>query len=159
MIILVGKSGSGKSTFSKNITASMSRIAIINRDNIRRAIVGDLDNYYLRPDMPRLEKIVTNMEDNLFLNYYMESISVVIDNTNLKQKYIKRWLDIANNYHFDIRFKIFDVDKEECKKRVMIRDFEGKTTQQLVEYIDKQDTDFNNIIQWINNNHKDKIIV
>ena len=63
--ILVAKSGSGKSTYANRIVISNPWTFIINRDSIRRAIVGNLDNYYERDNINGLEMIVNNIEDVL----------------------------------------------------------------------------------------------
>ena len=156
--ILVAKSGSGKSTYANRIVISNPWTFIINRDSIRRAIVGNLDNYYERDNINGLEIIVNNIEDALFENYAERNYSIIIDNTNLKQKFVKRWIDLARYYHYNVRFKIFDLPAEICKERVMERDFAGRTTPQLVEYIDIQDKQFHSIVEWINKNYKDKIL-
>ncbi len=106
----------------------------------------------------KLEMIVNNIEETLFENYANHNYSIVVDNTNLKHRYIKPWISLAGYYGYNVRFKIFDVPAEICKERVMHRDFLGKTTPQLVDYIDIQDKQFQSIVEWINNNYKDKIL-
>ncbi len=158
MTILVGRSGSGKSSYANQITATNPWTFLINRDSIRRALVGNLDNYYDRDNTSGLEMIVNNIEETLFENYANHNYSIVVDNTNLKHRYIKPWISLAGYYGYNVRFKIFDVPAEICKERVMHRDFLGKTTPQLVDYIDIQDKQFQSIVEWINNNYKDKIL-
>lgn len=62
VIICVGTSGSGKSTWSIQLLKYNTNYIRSNRDNIRRTLIGDLVNYYNRKDLNNLEKIVTNIE-------------------------------------------------------------------------------------------------
>ena len=156
--LTIGLSGSGKSTYAKEQVSKNKNIVLINRDLIRETIAGNLDGYYERSDLSKLEDIVSHIEDELFIMYCGYDYSMIVHNCHLKQKYIKRWMELAKYYKYNVYFKIFNVDAQVCKERVMERDFAGRTTPQLVDYIDIQDKQFHSIVEWINKNYKDKII-
>lgn len=155
--ILVAPSGSGKSTYTIKYCNENEHTLCINRDNIRRLIVGSLDNYYERKNLHYLEQVVTNIEGSLFFEYTQSNYSIIVDNTNLKQSYIKRWIDLAKHYKYNIWFKIIECDINECKARVLERDFPGRDEMELIDYIDKQHQSFNSIVDWINKNYKNRI--
>lgn len=158
MIICVGISGSGKSTWSNSIIEEDYSYLKINRDGIRAAMIGNLDNFYLRKDSHFLEGIVTNIEESLFMAYASCDKNIIIDNTNLRKTIINIWLNIAQSYKYDVRFKIFDIDPKIAKERILIRDKEGLSTQQLIDVVDKQHRRWEGMSKWLNEYHKDKII-
>lgn len=70
LIILVGISGSGKSTFASTMVRhNPERYVIVNRDKIRELLYGyteeTISEYYQRNDLNKLEKQVTAYEDIL----------------------------------------------------------------------------------------------
>lgn len=162
VIICVGCSGAGKSSWAAQFIKDNPNYLRINRDDIRKTLVGDLDGYYQRKDLNSIELEINDIEEYLFNTIIgLHSKSVIIDNTNLKQSYINRWLKLIQNeedYKLDFKFKLFDIELEEAINRVIIRDLpEGKTIFDA-SYIDKQHSDYQQIKQWIINNYKDKII-
>ena len=68
--ILVGVSGSGKSTYAKKeFNKNPNNVLIVNRDSIRNLLFGYSDEtiheYYKRSDLNSLEKKVTAFEDTM----------------------------------------------------------------------------------------------
>ncbi len=172
LIILVGISGSGKSIFATNYIKENPNILRINRDSIRLTLVGDLDGYYQRKDLNNIEKTINFIEDDIFDSMIYNKYSIIIDNTNLKQSYINRWLEKCENINitnfgkYDFQFKLFDISLEEAKSNVICR--EGWYTESMgnpdkvhaskVEYIDKQYAQYQEIKKWLETNYKDQII-
>lgn len=172
VIICVGISGSGKSTWSSNFIKENPNYLRINRDDIRKTLVGNLDGYYQRKDLNLIERNITRLESEIFINLSIDEFNILIDNTNLKESYIKSYLNLARYYEYNIKFKLFDYSLEISKRNVFIRDFamsEGEAANAFndpeyylnnskLDYIDKQYKDYQLIKEWIIKNYKDKII-
>ena len=95
IIVNVGISGSGKSTFTAELLGKDNRYLRINRDDIRRVLVKDLTGYYQRKDLFKIEELVTGIEDFIFWGIINRGKIPVIDNTNLTETYIKRWITLT----------------------------------------------------------------
>jgi len=166
IIICVGISGSGKSTFANSFIKENTNYLRINRDDIRRTLVGNLDGYYQREDLNMIERNVTGIEESIFKYLSTDYRNVIIDNTNLKQFYINRWIEISGYYKYDFKFKLFDVDLVKAKDMVLERDFlpidwnnsDYNREEFNVKYIDKQFQQYQQIKQWLLDNYKDKIL-
>lgn len=156
LIICVGISGSGKTTWATNFIKNNSNYVRINRDDIRKVLVGDLEGYYNRKDLSNIETKITNIETLILFN--MSGYNIVIDNTNLTTKYINRWIDIANKYKFNINFKLFDCDLEKAQKRVYDRDYWILRDLTDTTYIDKQYQQYQSVKKWILENYTNNII-
>ena len=165
VIINVGVSGSGKSTWSTEYIKNNIGNYRINRDSIREQLVGTLDGYYQRKDVTYLEKLVTNMEEISFVNMLGEGASIIVDNTNLKPSYIQKWVDFVQAWNEDlpdfrkvaVRFKLFpESNAELLKKRVNIRD--APLGWDKLNYIDKQVSSIRSAIAYVEDNYKDQIL-
>lgn len=154
IIVLIGVSGSGKSTWSTNYIRENPNTLRINRDSIRLGLVGSLDGYYQRKDLNEIEGCVSYIESKMFKTILDNHRNVIIDNTNLKKSYIQRWINESLDYPHKIYFKLFDiVSVAECKKRVNVRD-----NIQNTMYIDKQFDQYQSIKKYIEETYKDFII-
>jgi len=163
IIICIGISGSGKSTWTTNFIKENSNYLRINRDSIRLTLVGNLDGYYQRKDLNYIERDVTRLEDEFYKHLSLSGFNIIIDNTNLTEKYINRWINLSNCLKLDARinlkFKLFDISLEEAKLRVANREeYFLPTNMDKVEYIDKQYESYKQIKKFIEENYKDKII-
>ena len=171
VIICVGISGSGKSTFSANFIKENSSYLRINRDDIRTTLVGNLNGYYKRRDLNSIEILVNQIEQSLAVKIINNAQrNLIIDNTNLKQSYIKKWMhefdEIKDYSETDIKFKLFDCSLEEARGRVWYRenmfanspDDCGFMNFKELDYINKQYKDYQLIKEWLIKNYKDKII-
>lgn len=167
IIICVGCSGAGKSSWTTQFIKDNPNYLRINRDSIRLTLVGDLDGYYQRKDLNSIEMLVNQVEESLFYKIYNNAeYNLILDNTHLKQSYINRWFKIFEDYELattervNFKFKLFDIELEEAKDRVACRDFpiDIDLNDLALSYIDKQYQDYQNIKAWLLNNYKDKII-
>ena len=143
LIICVGISGSGKSSYTRNLLRSDSSFIRINRDDLRLTLVGNLTNYYKRKDIHKLESIVTELEENIFISAKNIGKNIIIDNTNLNEKAIIRWLNLALKYGYNIEFKFFESSIFKSKLRVFWRDFNFNN----LSYIEKQFKQYQTIKQ------------
>lgn len=170
VILNVGVSGSGKTTWSKQFLKDNPGYLRINRDDIRKFLVGnELEGYYQRKDNGAIENIVTMLEQQAFDQLIIRKFSVIVDNTNLKQSYINNWLNrlnkIGDTYEmkFDVKFKIIEPEKgyfdslaDVCKARVLERD--QMPESRLLDYIDKQAESFEEIKKYLIKTYPNQIL-
>jgi predicted kinase len=104
LVLTVGLPRSGKSTWAKS-----TGYPIVNRDSIRLALHGQA---YIQESEEMVSAIEMYMVKSLFLAGH---IRVIIDSTNLKEKYHKRW-EYGN---WIIILEVFNTSKEECIKRAI----------------------------------------
>jgi len=161
VIINVGVSGSGKTTWSSNFIDKTPYSIRINRDDLRRHFYGTLQGYYHHKALNGREKYITEIEELLFLNNLQEGNHIVIDNTNLKPSYIERWIQYVKAYNemrgttVEVKFKIFpEKNKQLLKERINYR--ENSLTS--VDYIDKQISSLPSAIAYVEDNYKTQII-
>lgn len=117
MFIVRGIPASGKSTFAKKWCSedSLNR-ARVNRDDIRFATFG---SYELPPE---LENTVTKIEHASIDALLKAGKSVIIDNMNLRPKYIKEYLKLAAKYNVVVLHKDFPIELKEALARNRARD-------------------------------------
>lgn len=128
VIILVGASGSGKSTWAKEFIEQDNNYIRVNRDAVRMQITGT-DSRLLEH---HLEKLVSKIIDEQVKTALDNGYSVVLDNTHLKQKYIDEVI-LKYNHRADIHIRFFTIPANAAKLRVMRRDNNNR-----LDYIDKQ---------------------
>lgn len=158
LIICVGISGSGKSTWSTNYIRENPNTLRINRDDIRKTLVGSLDGYYQRKDLNRIECHINGLEEDFFNSIIGLDKSIIIDNTNLKQSYLNRWIQLSQNTNYHIEYKLFDISLEKAIERVIIRDVPEDTSNFDASYINKQIEQYKSIKQYLLTYHADQII-
>ena len=94
--ILVGVSGSGKSTYAKKeFNKDVDNVLIVNRDSIRDLLFGysdeNIHEYYKRSDLNSLEKKVTAFEDTMIYEGIEMGKHIIVDATHLSVIYLKRF--------------------------------------------------------------------
>jgi adenylate kinase family enzyme len=165
ILLCVGISGSGKSTWAERFLAAHPDYICINRDTIRLSLVKSLDGYYQRPDLNKLENIVNEVTDCILDQAYRKKFNVLVDNTNLNTKYInwfknfRKTADDNPNWNY----KLFDCHPTIAKTRVMQRDLQGYAAPgyedslpwHKIEYIDKQAEQYNQIKNYLLTNYKE----
>jgi len=134
VIILVGPSGAGKSTAAKQFIKENPSYVRVNRDDLRMMLRSEqvLDN--------KSEEILTDIQNNIIINFLSKGKNVIIDNTNLKEKYIKQLINTCSDYTDNIMFNIFDTTLETCIERNYNR--EQKVP---IDVIKKMFIDFENL--------------
>lgn len=123
MIIAVGPSASGKSTWASEHVNNNINWVRVNRDMLRKQLYGyeDLRIYHNDPRKRHREKCVTDAEVALIRDMLARGYSVVVDNTNLRKEYIDAYVQKFKN-DCEIEFKLFtDVPIEMCIERDHMR--------------------------------------
>lgn len=87
--ILRGLPGSGKSTLCKKFYPDH---VIASRDALRRGMFGRYTNLSFEE-----EKLVTVVQERIVREAVKAGHDVVIDDMNLRPKYVKRWISLAND--------------------------------------------------------------
>ena len=158
IIICIGISGSGKSTWSTQLLKRSTDYIRCNRDDIRRVLIGNLVDYYGRRDLGGFEKMVTNIEYFIWETAIRNSKSVIIDNTNLKLHTINSIIKYFTSSGYTMQFKLFDYPLQDAKKRVYDRDYWNLRDLTSVDYIDKQYKQYQSSKKWILETYPDNII-
>lgn len=110
--IFRGIPGSGKTTEALAWVQKNPRFhARVNRDSIRYATFGS----YVLPN--QLEPLVTKIQLEIFETLIVEGKSVVVDDTNLRLKAVKPFVEIAERYNIPVMFTDFDVELKVALER------------------------------------------
>lgn len=122
LTVMIGISGSGKSTFAKRVyDANPKTTLIVNRDKIRELLFGytesTINEYYVRPDMFSCEKEVTKFEDILIKQGLQDQKNVIVDATHLRAKYLNRFKD----FNVQVDYVPLEVDLKTCQERAKNR--------------------------------------
>jgi len=117
--VLSGISASGKSTYANMLFLSdPNKYVIISRDKIRELLYGfteeSVEAYYSMDNFGKMEKQVTKYQNELIQFSLGQGKSIIIDNTNLRIKYIK---EFSSNFDVPISFEFFDISLEEAIAR------------------------------------------
>ena len=132
MFITVGISGSGKSTFAKELCNKDHSFVRVNRDSLREMLVGYSD-FFKRDDTNVLEAIISKVLNETIITS-LKTKNVIVDNTHLSWVYIKQLLDLAVQEDCYVAIKTFDMSLNVAQNRVYRRDNEVYDDEQ--EYID-----------------------
>lgn len=109
LLILRGIPGCGKSTFAHQWLKEGERRARVNRDDIRMQFFGKETGVD--------ENMVTQIEHMQVDSLLKSGYSVVVDDTNIRHKYIKAFVSIAKKHNAVVAIKQFDVDVKTAKAR------------------------------------------
>jgi predicted kinase len=112
IIILKGLPASGKSTWARQFCKENKSFVRVNRDDLRR-MRGE---YWV----PEQESLITQWERTAVLGALISGVNVVLDSTNLNEKYLQQFKDyIIDNARVQVEFeeKVFDTSVEECIRR------------------------------------------
>lgn len=112
LIILMGISGSGKSTFAREYVANNPGTKIINQDAIRRELTGDVS------DQSKNKEVIIEAKRRLD-EYLFNEDSVIWDNTSLNLKYLNEiYKRTPPHYDVDIYYTERSFFPEECLESI-----------------------------------------
>lgn len=106
IILMVGISGSGKSTQAKKL-AEQTKAVIVSRDKLREMLFGytesNVKSYYeaTKEDLWKKEQLITNHQNDIIFTALKNNQNVIVDNTNLQLKYIKEFIKKFHKYEIE----------------------------------------------------------
>jgi len=101
IILTIGLPQSSKSTWARD-----TRLPIVNRDSIRKAIGGTIRYFEEEEKVSEIERVM------VLSLLYSGADKVIIDATNLKYKYRLPWIELAEKEDIDIYYMLFPIDLE-----------------------------------------------
>src|SRR5579859_2704240 len=128
--LLIGIPASGKSTWSSEYVRKNPSWVRVNRDDYRFMLKN-------QPVCePKIEDLVTELMFSAIDNALSKKLNVIVDNTNLKKKYIDQIVSYVE-HRADVAFQVFDISLEEAIERDKKRDKmvgEGVITKMYKDY-------------------------
>lgn len=123
IIVTRGLPGSGKSTWAREMCALFKATIQSERDELRYLLTG---KYYTGDQ--ELEERVTRLQEGLIRRFLQEGLTVIISDTHLPDRSVKKWLKIGHELGVPVEVKDFrDVPLEEVLRNNLTRDaYKGK---------------------------------
>lgn len=144
LILTVGISASGKTTWAEEQQRQQKRLFNINRDKIRFDIVQPGSNWSAYKHNKKNESKVTELEFTAAITAVDCGADIIISNTNLNPKTRKFWKKFAEESGYEFEIKEFPITLEEAIKRDNLRQngvgeqVIRKQYQQWLEYIGRK---------------------
>jgi len=117
ILVTVGVSGSGKSTWAKSYIEENPNTIRVSRDKLREMLYSyepkDIVDYYSSPNLQEREKAITNHEDNIIKNALIKGHDLLVDATHLDVRYCNRF----KNFAVFVEYKVFDAPLQVCLDR------------------------------------------
>ena len=131
LIMTIGMSGSGKTTWAEQYAKENENVINVNRDDTRVALFldGDLSRYNEYEFNHENEKLVTSVCFDKIKIGLSAGKTVIVSDTNLNKKVRRRLSRIAVDYLAPLEVKVFEVDLQTCLDR------QYKRTVQIPEYV------------------------
>lgn len=110
ILILIGIPASGKSTWSADYVRNNPNWIRVNRDDFRLMLKN------AQMCEPKIEDLITDLVVTTVEKALSKRANVIIDNTNLKVRYIKDFIE-KFKYSADIDFRVFDISLDKALDR------------------------------------------
>lgn len=129
ILILIGISGSGKSTVAKQFVTKNPTYLRLNRDDLRRSLISvPLGDYWKWDEKAkyRIERIVTSLLETALQEALDGGWNLVIDNTHLRQRSINDLLKVVEaqatpKQPIEVSFQVVDVPLQTAIERDQLR--------------------------------------
>ena len=118
LYIMVGLPGSGKSTKAKEISKETGAI-ITSLDSMREEIAGSRKNWHENPDIfnNTMSRSIANIQNAMVEWHLKNGESVIVDNMNLKSRYVAFFQELSKKYDIEIEFVKMKCDWATLKER------------------------------------------
>lgn len=118
LYIMVGLPGSGKSTRAKEIANETGAI-ITSLDSMREEIAGSRKNWHENPDIfnNTMSRSIVNIQNAMVEWHLKNGESVIVDNMNLKSRYVAFFQELSKKYDVEIEFVKMKCDWATLKER------------------------------------------
>lgn len=107
LTILRGISGSGKSTWARSFPGKI----VVSRDDLRATFFPNFtpEQYYASPILSDMEDSITRIQDAAIVAALAGGRDVIVDDTNIEWKYVKRLAEIGFKAGVEVDVQTFDV--------------------------------------------------
>lgn len=115
VIIMVGLSGSGKSTWARDYCRKHENWVIVSRDAFR---------YMLKNSPvvePKIEDMINSLVETAIMKALKYKCNVIVDNTHIRAHRINEIIDLVK-YSADVKFMLFDLPAKKCIENDAKRD-------------------------------------
>jgi predicted kinase len=117
VIMMRGLPASGKSTVARTIQKQSDKLSIINKDSFRSMIGLSFDR--------KLENAVVQGQRNLASALLKNGFSIIVDDTNLSEKYFSYWKQLAedngcNFYAIEMLTSVEDCIERDSKREASV---------------------------------------
>lgn len=118
LYIMVGLPGSGKSTKAKEISKETGAI-ITSLDSMREKIAGSRKNWHENPNIfnNTISRSIANIQNAMVEWHLKNGESVIVDNMNLKSRYVAFFQELSKKYGTNIEFVKMKCDWATLKER------------------------------------------
>lgn len=118
LYIMVGLPGSGKSTKAKEISKETGAI-ITSLDSMREETAGSRKNWHENPDIfnNTMSRSIANIQNAMVEWHLKNGESVIVDNMNLKSRYVAFFQELSKKYEANIEFVKMKCDWATLKER------------------------------------------
>lgn len=121
VLVMIGLSGSGKTTFARQYCAERPGWVRLSKDDLRRAVLpGALTAHWQKAgqeEYQRIELLINDMQADALRRMLAAGMHVVVDNTHLRLPYIQDILRSMQGFSVELRFHFTDTPIDECIRR------------------------------------------
>jgi predicted kinase len=119
--VMVGISGSGKSTYARKVVETEQKYVRMNRDSLRQMMLCG------RSWEPKIEKVVMAVAKETVRAAINKGFNVIIDDTNTTIKQRKVWLDMAEE--LDVVINVVHMTETENNVKNRMTDPRGESEE------------------------------
>jgi len=118
IVLTIGASCSGKTTWAEDFRRNRSDVANLNRDDYRfNMFTGGVRDWSLYKFTKSHENLVSRTIDAAAAVLASEGKNIIISDTNLNPKIRQKWVDFADKHGYTKEFKCFHESWDELVKR------------------------------------------